>query len=45
MNEQYDDVELEELADILEEEFDPDLFYRALTNALVQLDSYMSQAA
>jgi len=45
MNEQYTDDELEALEEYLEEEFDPQTFYRALTNALHQLNNHVSEAA
>lgn len=38
-------MELEALEEILEEEFNPELFYKALSNALAQLENYNSAEA
>ncbi len=38
-------IELETLEEILEEEFQPELFYKALSNALANLDHYSAEAA
>lgn len=38
-------IELEALEEILEEEFQPELFYKALSNALAQLDHRSAEAA
>lgn len=37
--------EQEVLEEYLEEEFNPELFYKALTNALAQLEHYSAEAA
>jgi hypothetical protein len=38
-------LEQEALEEYLEEEFNPDLFYRALSNALAQLEQFDSAEA
>lgn len=38
-------IEQEVLEEYLEEEFNPELFYKALTNALAQLEHYSAEAA
>lgn len=40
-----EDMDLEAIEEILEEEFNPELFAKALTNALAQLDHYAAEAA
>lgn len=42
MNEEQ---ELEALEEMLQEEFNPELFYKALSNALDQLAQYSAEAA
>ena len=42
LDQQYEREELEEL---LQEEFNPDLFYKALNNALEQLENYQEVEA
>ena len=42
LDQQYEREELEEL---LREEFNPDLFYKALNNALEQLENYQEVEA
>ena len=42
MNDADHDLELEDIEDILEEEFQPELFYKALSNALEQLKQIAS---
>ncbi len=39
------EFEAEELQELLQEEFNPDLFYKALSNALEQLERYDEEAA
>lgn len=38
-------LEQEELEELLNEEFNPELFYKALSNALAQLESLETEAA
>lgn len=45
MSDLLQDMEREELQELLQEEFNPDLFYKALSNALAQLDQYDVEAA
>jgi hypothetical protein len=45
MSDQRDDFEEEDLQELLEEEFNPELFYKALSNALAQLRNYDIEAA
>ena len=45
MDDLRESMELDALEEMLEEEFNPELFYRALKNALAQLDSYDAEAA
>ena len=45
MNDLREELELEALEEMLEEEFNPDLFYKALTNALSQLEHYNAAEA
>lgn len=40
-----DSMELETLEEILEEEFNPELFYTALSNALAQLEQHSAAEA
>ena len=40
-----DTIEQEMLEELLEEEFNPELFYTALNNALAQLEHYSAEAA
>jgi len=40
-----EDMELEAFEETVEEEFNPELFAKALNNALSQLDHYMAEAA
>ena len=40
MDDLHDSLEQEAIEQYLAEEFDPELFYRALSNALVQLKSF-----
>ncbi|MEM7099954.1 MAG: hypothetical protein AAF541_16925 [Pseudomonadota bacterium] len=42
LDQEYDREELNEL---LQEEFNPDLFYQALNNALAQLENYQEVEA
>ncbi len=37
--------EQEDLKELLEEQFNPELFYQALNNALLQLDEHDAEAA
>ena len=45
MSDLREQFEQEDLEDILQEEFNPDLFYKALNNALQQLESLGDQEA
>ena len=45
MEQLRESFEQEALEEYLEEEFNPELFYKALTNALAQLEQYNSEAA
>lgn len=45
MDNLHDDMDRMAIEEILEEEFQPELFYKALTNALEQLDQYAVEAA
>ncbi len=45
MSELLNDMEAEELEELLQEEFNPELFYKALSNALQQLERYSEEAA
>ncbi len=45
MSDLREELELEALEEILEEEFNPELFYKALSNALEQLEHYSAEAA
>lgn len=40
MDDLHDSLEQEAIEQFLEEEFDPELFYKALTNALAQLKNF-----
>ena len=40
-----EELELDVLEEMLEEEFNPELFYKALTNALEQLEHFSAEAA
>ena len=45
MGELRDQFEQEDLEELLQEDFDPDLFYKALSNALEQLENFDDEAA
>ena len=45
MSDLREDMELEDLEELLEEEFNPELFYKALSNALEQLEHLGAEAA
>ena len=45
MEDLRESLEQETLEEYLEEEFNPELFYKALTNALAQLKTYDAEAA
>lgn len=45
MSDLREELELEALEEMLEEEFNPELFYKALSNALEQLEQYSAEAA
>jgi len=45
MDNLHDDMDRMAIEEILEEEFKPELFFKALTNALEQLDQYTAEAA
>jgi len=45
MDDLRESMELEALEEFLAEEFNPDLFYEALTNALQQLEQIEAQEA
>ncbi len=45
MEDLRESFEQEALEEYLEEEFDPELFYKALTNALAQLKHFDAEAA
>jgi hypothetical protein len=45
MDDLLESMEREALEEMLEEEFNPDVFYRALSNALAQLEHYSAEAA
>lgn len=45
MDDLRESMELEALEEFLAEEFNPDLFYKALTNALQQLEQIEAQEA
>ena len=45
MNNLNDELELSDLEELLEEEFNPELFYKALSNALAQLEQLEEEAA
>ena len=40
-----DELEQEEIAELLEEEFDPNRFYKALAQAIVQLENFSDEVA
>ena len=44
-NDFEDGFEEENFSDLLQDEFDPKLFYEALSNALVQLENFNLEAA
>jgi MFS family permease len=45
MNEEANEVELEDIEELLQEEFNPELFYKALSNALEQLQQIATSEA
>ena len=45
MDDLSEQLELEAIEELLEEEFDPELFYKALSRALVQLEQASAEAA
>jgi len=45
MNDLQTELDLDEIEEMLEEEFNPELFYRALSNALEQLEHLEVEAA
>ena len=44
-DELFEDFEDEDLYDLMEDDFDPERFYQALSNALIQLENLDEEAA
>ncbi|MEM9623363.1 MAG: hypothetical protein AAF993_17060 [Pseudomonadota bacterium] len=45
MSDVQHELDSQELQELLQEEFNPELFYKALSNALAQLEQYDVEAA
>ena len=45
MNELHEELETDVRDELLQEEYDPQCFFKALTNALVQLEHYQAAEA
>lgn len=45
MNELHEQLEMDAQDELLQEEFDPQRFFKALTNALVQLEHFQAAEA